>query len=154
MKKEDRNARGERVADRRGEIGLDLRERGLALHVALRESLVEVRDLAVGCVEHDVADLPRQRDLLADRQVRVEHDSRAGQCRAVGSAFEIRRQSGSDRDESEHQADVPGPDRQVCGGSVGRGWRRRKRSQHISCESESRAEDGERGGEVCGAGVG
>ena len=97
-----------------------------------------------------IADLPRERHLLADRQLRVEHGRSAGERGAIGSRVEVRRERRRDRHEPEHEAEMPRTHRQVRGDTrvvVGD----RQRTQHVTRKPEAGAEHGEGSGQVAGA---
>ena len=129
---------------------LHLRDHRLVTHTALGEGNAEIWDLAVWRVDEHVADLPRERHLLADRQLRVEHRRSAGECRSVRGGVQVRRERRGDGDEPEHEAEVARTDRQVRGGA-GVAVGDRQRSEHVNHQTEAGTEDGERGGEVDGA---
>ena len=81
---DERKPRVRVSSDRRGQVVLHLGEGRLSGRVTLRKRRVEVRHLSVRSLHEDVADLPRERHLLADRQLGIEHRGGAGQRGAVG----------------------------------------------------------------------
>ncbi len=126
---------------------------GLSPTSRLSNANREIGHLPVGRIHQHVADLPRQRHLLADRQLRIEHGRGACERGAITRGVEVRCERGGDGDEPEHETEMASADRQVRG-DAGVAIGDRHCPEHIAREAEPGAEDGQSGREVTRAGRG
>ena len=112
---------------------------------ALRgEDGVDVRDLAVGRLLDLLAQRPRDRDLLAERQLGLEEGAGAGQRRVVGLGLEVVAEHRRDQQQAEHQTRVASRDRPAPGTHQAGRLREAGRAEDRERQPHARAAQGER----------